>query len=89
MLRPFLRGMDTLSGETSLSDLFYLPSEKGSALKGKNLLPFSERIGCAAKQTKSHKNCLGVNHSRGSKFFSYSVGQFSEGAWNAVKQNRK
>ena len=46
------RGMDTLSGEAALSKLFCLPSEKESALKGKNLLgskffpfridPFSE-----------------------------------------------
>ena len=37
-----LRGMDTLSGEKTLSDLFYLPSEKGSTLKGKNFLPLGE-----------------------------------------------
>ena len=30
--------MGTLSGETILSKLFCLPSEKGSILKGKNLL---------------------------------------------------
>ena len=34
-----LRGMDTLSGVATLSKLFCLPSEKGSTLKGKNLLP--------------------------------------------------
>ena len=33
------RGMDTLSGEVTLSKVFCLPSEKGSTLKGKNLLP--------------------------------------------------
>ena len=32
-----LRGMDTYSGEMILSNLFYLPSEKQSILKGKNL----------------------------------------------------
>ena len=31
--------MDTLSREKTLSKQFYLPSEKGSTLKGKNLLP--------------------------------------------------
>ena len=35
-----LRGIDTLSGETALTKcFFYLPSEMGSTLKGKNLLP--------------------------------------------------
>ena len=31
--------MDTLSWETTLSKFFWLPSEKGSTPKGKNLLP--------------------------------------------------
>ena len=31
--------MDTLSWETTLSKFFWLPSEKGSTLKGKSLLP--------------------------------------------------
>ena len=35
----YLRGIDTLSGKTTLSRWFCLPSEKGSTLKGKNLLP--------------------------------------------------
>ena len=34
-----LRGVDTLSRETTLSKLCLLPSEKGSFPKGKNLLP--------------------------------------------------
>ena len=34
-----LRGKGTPSGQTSLPKLFCLPSEKGSTLKGKNLLP--------------------------------------------------
>ena len=34
-----LRGMDTLSGEITLSELFYLHFEQGSTLKRKNLLP--------------------------------------------------
>ena len=33
-----LSGNNTLSGETTLLELFLLPSEKGSILKGKNLL---------------------------------------------------
>ena len=33
-----LMGTDTLSREVTLSKLFCFPSEKGSALKGKNLL---------------------------------------------------
>ena len=35
----FLRGVNTLSGEATQSNCFCLPSEKGSALNGKNLLP--------------------------------------------------
>ena len=34
--------MDTTSGEATLSDLFCLPFEKGSTLKGNNLLPGSK-----------------------------------------------
>ena len=34
-----LRGMDTLTGEATLSKMFCLPSENGFTLKGKNLLP--------------------------------------------------
>ena len=34
-----LGGIDTLSGVAILSKLFCLPSEKGSTLTGKNLLP--------------------------------------------------
>ena len=34
-----VRGIDTLSGNATLPKLFCLPSEKGSTLKGKNLLP--------------------------------------------------
>ena len=37
--KAHLSGMDTLSGEATLSKLFCLPSGKGSSLKGKNLLP--------------------------------------------------
>ena len=39
----FLKWSNELSGETTLSNLFYLPSEKGFTLKGKNLLR-SEQI---------------------------------------------
>ena len=35
----YLRGMDTLSGEITLSNGFRFLFEKGSTLKGKNLLP--------------------------------------------------
>ena len=31
--------MKTLSVEVTLSQMFWFPSEKGSTLKGKNLLP--------------------------------------------------
>ena len=33
------KGIDTFTRETTLAKLFLLPSEKGSSLKGKNLLP--------------------------------------------------
>ena len=33
------QGMDTFSEEATPSKLFCIPSEKGSTLKGKNLLP--------------------------------------------------
>ena len=36
--------MDTPSGELTLSELFCLPAEKGSILKGKNLLPFGSKF---------------------------------------------
>ena len=35
-------GLDTLSEAITLSNLFLLPSEKGSTLKGKNVLPQGE-----------------------------------------------
>ena len=38
-LAVLLRGVDTVSGETTWSKLFCLPSEKWSTLKEKNLLP--------------------------------------------------
>ena len=65
-----LRGMDTLSGETTLSKLVCLPSLKGSSLKGKHLLPWEQMLfcfredpfsdgfkglWCPGKQTESHK----------------------------------
>ena len=62
--------IDTLLRETSQSKLFGLPSEKGSTLEGKNLLPigrkffpfrvghFSEGVQCVGKRTGNHKNCL-------------------------------
>ena len=39
-----LRGMNTLSGEVTLSKCFCLPFVKGSTLKRKNLLPKGEQI---------------------------------------------
>ena len=62
--------MDTFSGEATLSNCFSLPSEKGSSLKGKNLLPMganyfpfrvdllSEGTWCAGLKTGSQKSCL-------------------------------
>ena len=70
MYLPYLRGMNTLSGETTLSKLFCLPSEKGSTLKGKNLLPigskffpfrvdpFLEGAWCTENQIGTHKSYL-------------------------------
>ena len=38
-LGTILRGTATHSGEVTPSKLFYLPSEKESTVKGKNLIP--------------------------------------------------
>ena len=54
---------------SNLSELFQLPSEKGSTIKGKNLLPFGansfllelnslKKGWCARKQTGSQIICL-------------------------------
>ena len=40
----WLRDMPALSGKTTLSNCFYVPSEKGSPLKGMNLLRYWEQI---------------------------------------------
>ena len=40
----YLRGMDTLSGEATLSKLFCLPSEMGSTLKGNKNCSQGEQI---------------------------------------------
>ena len=70
MYLPYLRGMNTLSVETTLLKLLCLPSEKGSTPKGKNLLPigskffpfsvdpFLEGTWCAGNQTGTHKSYL-------------------------------
>ena len=58
-----LREMDTFSRETTLSKLFFLPSEKGSTLNGKNLLPlflfrvdpFQKGFTCRKANRKSQK----------------------------------
>ena len=39
MKKHLLRGTDTMSGEITPTKLFSRPSEKGSNLKGNNLLP--------------------------------------------------
>ena len=39
MCNIHLRETDALSGKATLSKIVFLPSEKGSTLKGKNLLP--------------------------------------------------
>ena len=68
-IQCWFKGVDTLSGVTTLSKLFLTPSENGSTLKGKNLLneskffpfrvdPFSEGDWCAGMQSESHKSCL-------------------------------
>ena len=36
--------MDTLSGEATLSELFYLPSEKGSTLRNKYFAPIGSKL---------------------------------------------
>ena len=36
------RRMDKVSGEVIIKKIFYLPSKKGSPLKGKNLLPWEQ-----------------------------------------------
>ena len=59
--------------------LFCLPSEKGSTLKGKNLLPvganfpfrvdpFLEGTCYVSKQSGSHKGCLEKNGRKSTKF---------------------
>ena len=62
--------MNTLSRETTLSKLILLPSEKGSSLKGKNLLPlgansillektsFQKRICVQESKPEAIKSCL-------------------------------
>ena len=56
MLQCRLRGLNRLSGETTLSTLLFLPSENDRTLKRKNQFfpfkvdPFSEENCCAGKQ---------------------------------------
>ena len=40
-----VKGLETLSGEEIINN-FCFPSEKGSTLKGKNLLPFGANSFC-------------------------------------------
>ena len=56
-------------GGTTLPKLFLLLSEKGSTLKGKNLLlclgrPLSEGIQYVGMETSSQKNCLSLQNGR-------------------------
>ena len=72
-----LKGMNALSMEATLSKLFRLPSELGSILKGKNLLPsgansfllewtlFRKDLLCM-KANKNQKSCLPCE--KGQKF---------------------
>ena len=53
-----VKGMESESEGETLSTLFCLPSEKGSTLNGKNLLPFSVVLCIEKKQTEGHKSCL-------------------------------
>ena len=55
------RGIDTLSREATLPEVFWLPSRKGPALKGANSVlleqtPFRKR--CSGMQIGSHESCL-------------------------------
>ena len=55
----FLRGMDTLSTETTLTKLFLPSSEKGSILKGNTLLSgANSKCMCATKQSGSYRSYL-------------------------------
>ena len=68
-----LRVIHTLSMETTLLKLFFVPSVKGSYQKGTNLAlpgskflsfrvdPFSEGHWSIEEQTGSHKSCLSCN----------------------------
>ena len=51
----FLRGMDTLSGEATLSKFFLLPAEKWSTLR---VDLFLKGIWCVEAHTGSNKSCL-------------------------------
>ena len=48
--------METLPGEATLSELVMLPSEKGSTLKGKNLLPLPFRVDTFQNGLCEHKS---------------------------------
>lgn len=55
------KGIEKLSREVTLSNLFYLPSEKEFHIKGNKLFPlrvrsFSEGIQCAGKKAGRHNS---------------------------------
>ena len=52
-----LRGIGTLSDKETLSKLFCLLSEKGSSLKGKNLLPLRANSFLLEKTSFSERVC--------------------------------
>ena len=63
LIAVYLRELDSVSREATLSKWFCLPSEKEPTLKGKNSFPFRvdpflEGTWYAGKQTASHKSCL-------------------------------
>ena len=60
-------GIDTLSGEITLSKLIFFPSEKRFNPKGKNLLPLGSKFFPFSVD--------------GSKFFPFWVDPFKEGGW--------
>ena len=76
----------TISGETTMSTLFYLPSEKGSSLKENNLFPlvaflsekgvYSKRKGCAPPSEIKIYSKRGEFAPYGSKFFPFRAETF-------------
>ena len=82
-----VRETDTISGETTMSELFYLLSEKGSSLKENNLFPlvafpsekgvYYKRKGFAPPSEIKIYSKRGEFAPYGSKFFPFRVETFS------------